>query len=230
MIYEIKHKITGRILFSLETSSMKLTVEAAVKANADLRSADLQYADLRSADLRSADLRSASLRSADLRYADLRSADLQYASLRSADLRYADLQYASLRSADLRYADLRSADLRDADLQYTDLRFFRDDLWAVLSSAPNEVMGLRTALAAGRIDGSTYEGTCACLVGTLAKVRGCRYDEIDTLTPDSERPAEVFFDTIRPGDTPDNHANAKLAMEWIDLWLTNMRAVFEVKS
>ncbi|TSA51860.1 MAG: hypothetical protein D4R44_06875, partial [Actinobacteria bacterium] len=79
MLFEIKHTITGSILFSLETSSMKLTIEAAVKA----------------------------------------SANLQYADLRGADLRGADLQHANLQ-----YADLRGANLQ----------FFRDDLWAVLSS------------------------------------------------------------------------------------------------
>ncbi|TSA51331.1 MAG: hypothetical protein D4R44_08070, partial [Actinobacteria bacterium] len=137
-------------------------------------------------------------------------------------------QYADLRGADLQHANLRSANLQYADLRGANLQFFRDDLWAVLSSAPAEVQGLRTALAEGRIDGSTYEGKCACLIGTLAKVRGCKYDAMDTLTPDSGRPSEVFFATINAGDTPEKHANAKLAMEWIDTWLTNMRAAFEV--
>ncbi len=96
MKIEIKNRWSGNIIFSIETDTWKLAVEAAIKANADLR-----YADLRSADLRSADLRSANLRSADLSSADLRSADLRSADLRSADLRSADLRYADLRSADL---------------------------------------------------------------------------------------------------------------------------------
>ncbi len=105
--FEIKHRVTAAVLFSIETESMRMAVEAAIKSGADLRSADLRYADLRYANLRSADLRYADLSSADLRYADLR-----YANLRSADLRYADLRYADLSSADLRYANLRSANLR----------------------------------------------------------------------------------------------------------------------
>ncbi len=104
MKFEIKHKITGSILFSIETSSWKLAVEAAIKSKTDLSYADLRYADLHSADLRSADLSSADLSSADLSY---------------ADLRYADLSSANLRSADLRFADLRSADLRSADLDFS---------------------------------------------------------------------------------------------------------------
>jgi len=122
MLFEIKSRATGAILFSLETESMKLCIEAAIKSSANLSSADLRSADLRSADLRSADLRSADLRSADLRSADLRSVDLRYADLRSADLRYANLSSADLRSADLRYANLSSADLRYADLSSADLR------------------------------------------------------------------------------------------------------------
>ena len=79
MKFEIKHRLTGNIIFSTETESWKLAVEAAIKS----------YADLSYANLRSADLRSANLRSANLRYADLRYADLSYANLSYADLSYA---------------------------------------------------------------------------------------------------------------------------------------------
>ena len=41
MLYEIKHRYTGEVLFSLECGSLKLCVIAAVKAKADLRGADL---------------------------------------------------------------------------------------------------------------------------------------------------------------------------------------------
>src|SRR2546421_621057 len=75
-LFEIKSWIDGKILFSLECASLKICVEAAVKAKADLG-----YADLRSANLRSANLTSANLSSADLRSADLRSANLASANL-----------------------------------------------------------------------------------------------------------------------------------------------------
>jgi len=96
MKFEIKSRYSASILFSLETESLKLCVEAAVKGGADLRGADLRGADLRGADLgwaylRGADLRGAYLRGADLRGADLRGADLGWADLRGADLRGADL-------------------------------------------------------------------------------------------------------------------------------------------
>ena len=86
MLFEIKHRYNGSILFSIETTSFKLAVEAAVKSSANLSSADLRYADLSSVDLRSANLSSA-----DLRYADLSYADLSSANLSSADLSYAYL-------------------------------------------------------------------------------------------------------------------------------------------
>ena len=114
MKIEIKHRITGRVLFSLETESLKLCVEAAVRSIADLRGAYLRDADLRDAYLRGADLRDADLRDADLRGAYLRDADLRDAYLRDADLRDADLRDADLRGADLRDAYLRDADLRGA--------------------------------------------------------------------------------------------------------------------
>jgi len=82
---EIRHRGSGKILFSLETNSIKVCVKAALKANADLRSADLSFADLSFADLRSA----------DLSFANLSSANLSFANLRSANLRFADLDFSS---------------------------------------------------------------------------------------------------------------------------------------
>ena len=112
---EIKHRYTGAVLFSADVGNMRLCVEAALTARADIRYADLTSADLTSADLGYADLGAANLRSANLTYANLRSANLTYANLTSADLRSADLASADLRSANLTSADLRSADLTSAD-------------------------------------------------------------------------------------------------------------------
>jgi hypothetical protein len=114
--------MNGGIIFAIETDSLKLAVEAAIKSGADLYGADLYGADLCSANLRSADLRSADLRGADLRSADLCSANLRSADLYGADLCSANLRSANLRSADLRSADLRGANLRSADLYGANLR------------------------------------------------------------------------------------------------------------
>ncbi len=117
MIFQIKSWLNGGVLFSLETDSLKLCLEAAVKSGAVLSGADLRDADLRDADLRDAVLSGADLRGADLRGADLRDAVLSGAVLRGAVLRDADLRGADLRDAVLSGAVLRGADLRDADLR-----------------------------------------------------------------------------------------------------------------
>ncbi len=132
-LFEIKHRFNGSVSFSLECGSLKLCVEAAVKASADLTSADLRSADLTSADLRSADLTYANLTSANLRSANLTYANLTYANLTSADLRYADLRYANLTSANLTSADLTSADLTYA-------KWPRD---AAVLNAPIQISGLQ---------------------------------------------------------------------------------------
>ena len=88
---EIKSRFTGSVLFSFETDSIKICLQAAVEAKADLRGADLGGADLRGADLRGANLRDADLRGANLRGADLLDADLYGADLRGAHLGDADL-------------------------------------------------------------------------------------------------------------------------------------------
>ena len=56
-LYEIKHLITGGVLFSLECDSLKLCVEAAVKAGASLDGASLDGASLNGASLDGAEIR-----------------------------------------------------------------------------------------------------------------------------------------------------------------------------
>ena len=185
---------------------------------ADLFEADLSRADLFEANLSGANLREADLFEADLRRANLREADLSGANLREADLRGANLREADLRGANLSGANLSGADLSDANLSNADLTPIRDDLWSVLCSSPREAFGLKSALLEGRVDGSTYCGACACLVGTLANERSCNYDAIPGLRPNASRPIERFFLAIMPGDTPDKSQFAALAIEWINQW------------
>jgi uncharacterized protein YjbI with pentapeptide repeats len=84
MKFEIKHRFSGSVLFSMETESLKLCVEAAKKSDADLRGADLRGADLQGADLQGAYLHGAYLHGADLRGAYLQGAYLQGAYLQGA--------------------------------------------------------------------------------------------------------------------------------------------------
>mgnify|MGYP001167286375 FL=1 len=91
MLYEIKHRLTGAVLFSLECSSLKLCVEAAVKMRAYLVGANLGGAYLGGANLGGANLVGADLGGADLVGADLGGANLVGADLVGADLGGADL-------------------------------------------------------------------------------------------------------------------------------------------
>ena len=252
MKIEIRNRWSDAVIFihEAEGATMRDAVLAAVRQGVSLRAADLRAANLRAADLSDADLRAANLRAADLSAANLRAADLSDANLSDADLsaanlrdadlsaanlRDADLSAANLSDADLSAANLRAADLRDADLRAANLRAadltpIRDDIWAVLSSAPREVPAVIEALKAGRVDGSTYHGPCTCLVGTIAIKREVNVDDLEGLRPNSSRPAERFFMGIRKGDTPETNQFSALALEWVQQWHDNMVAAFGPKD
>jgi hypothetical protein len=97
----------------------------------------------------------------------------------------------------------------------------RRDLWAVLDGAPAEVPALRAALVAGEVDGRTYHGRCACLIGTIANARGCDPEEVVELQA-ALSPAEDWFWLIYPGDVPGENGEgpcrAAAAVRWIDEW------------
>ena len=109
---------TGRVLFAHEAehNTMRLTVEAAVKAGVDLSGANLCGANLTGADLTEAHLTGACLAEAHLSGADLYSANLTEADLAGADLSGAYLTGADLSGANLTEANLSGANLIDANL------------------------------------------------------------------------------------------------------------------
>ncbi|MFK3647942.1 pentapeptide repeat-containing protein [Lysobacter enzymogenes] len=254
MKFEIKNRWSGEVVYACELSAevagreysvqMGFAVKQAAAAGANLRSADLRSANLSSADLSSADLSGANLSSADLSGANLSGADLSGANLRSADLRSANLSSADLSGANLSSADLSGAYLSGAYLSGADLSGaylsgaylsganltpIRDDVWAVLASAPGEAYAVRDALIAGKVDGSTYSGACACLVGTIAKARGTNECGIEGLQPSSSRPAERFFMNIKPGDTPESNQSSALALDWVNDFIARVEAAFDRK-
>ena len=84
MLYEIKHRYSGAVLFSLETESFRLCIESAIKMKTDLGGADRGGANLIGANLRRADLGGANLIGANLGGANLVEADLRRANLEGA--------------------------------------------------------------------------------------------------------------------------------------------------
>ena len=84
MLFEIKQRWTNKVIFSLETKSLKLCVGAAVNSGANLYGADLSRADLSGANLSRADLSGADLSGADLSGADLYGANLYGAKIKFA--------------------------------------------------------------------------------------------------------------------------------------------------
>ena len=217
MKIEILNRWTLKVIFECEADSMKVAVELACKQGADLSDANLRGANLRGADLSGAYLRNA----------DLRGADLSGAYLRNANLRGAYLSGADLSGAYLSGAYLSGADLSGAYLSGAYLLPIKADFIEVISQAPREVPALIEALKAGRVDGSTYSGECACLVGTIANARGINVDSSELGIPkDSSRPVERFFMAIRKGDTPETNPASKLALEWAETWLDTQRKAF----
>lgn len=113
-----------------------------------------------------------------------------------------------------------------ANLSGANLSSVKNDLWDVLFRAPGEVAGLLESLKAGKVNGSVYEGECACLVGTIANVAHCNYQALELIKPNAARPAERWFLAISPGQTPETSSVVKLTVEWIEEFQTLMsRAV-----
>ena len=241
MSYQIKNRWNSTVIFEAEPDAsfetqpesfqLGAAVKLAVKAKRDLSGADLSGADLRHANLSGARLSDARLSDARLCYASLSGArlsdaDLSGANLSDADLSDADLSDADLSGADLRHANLSGArlshaDLSGANLSDAQLEIFKQDLIAEILKLPNEIEAFRASLVAGKIDGSTYSGECACLAGTLARQVGEEQGEdIDcgkfTFRAEANAPREKWFLMIKQGDTPETNQAAKIALGWID--------------
>jgi hypothetical protein len=142
------------------------------------------------------------------------------ANLRDSDLSNSDLRGSNLSNSDLSNSDLSNSDLSNSNLRGSNLSSVRADFLSEVLNLPNELEFLRDALTNGRVNGSSYEGECACLAGTLAHAKGItNYSggEIRngrTFTADAGSPRERFFLAIKEGDTPENNDACKFALEW----------------
>ena len=224
--FAIRNRWTNAVQFEAEIEcapdaplswKLRLAVLWARLNGANLRGSDLRCSNLSDSNLRGSDLRCSDLRDSDLSGSDLRGCNLRGSDLRGSDLRYSNLRDSDLRGCNLSGSDLSGSDLRCSDLRDSDLRPFKADLWMTLSQARAEVPAFIAALREGRVDGSQYEGECACLVGTLANARGAPYHDAFP-DCDADNPAEQWFLMIRKGDKPGDDTGggfaAGKALEW----------------
>jgi len=195
------------------------SLEGAILDGARLDGANLEGANLVGANLVRASLDGASLDGASLDGASLIRANLEGASLEGASLVRASLEGANLVGANLVRASLVGANLEGASLAAAYLQPIKEDIKNILNSAPAEVQGLLDLLNAGKIEGRVYEGECACLVGSIAKIRGVELDALG-IRIDSDSPAECWFLAINKGATPENNPVAAITKEWIEEWLS----------
>ena len=77
---QIKHRVSGAVLFECEAENLKVAVEQAVASGANLSDANLSDANLSGATLSDANLSDANLRDANLSDAYLRGANLRGAT------------------------------------------------------------------------------------------------------------------------------------------------------
>jgi uncharacterized protein YjbI with pentapeptide repeats len=218
--------LVGANLVGADLVNARLNGANLVNANlvgAGLVFTNLEGANLAGANLVNANLDRARLAGACLYGANLVNAGLVNANLAGADLYGASLDGANLKDANLASANLDGADLAGANLEGVDLDPIKSDFYEVLNAARAEIPYLRDALVNGRVDGSVYEGNCACLIGTIAKARSENYRKID-ITPDSSRPAERWFMGISRGDTPETNQISRITVGWIDEFLSELAA------
>jgi hypothetical protein len=121
MHIQIKNRYDESVIFEGEFETLLLSVEEAVRKNANLYDANLYGANLRGANLRGANLYDANLYGANLRGANLCGANLYDANLYGANLRGANLCGANLYDANLRGANLYDANLYGANLRGANL-------------------------------------------------------------------------------------------------------------
>ena len=250
MKIEIKHRWKNRIVFACEAYSLKEALQKAAKEKCDLRDSnlrgsylsdsDLSGSDLSDSDLSGSNLSGSNLRGSNLSGSDLRGSNLSGSDLRDSNLRGSYLSGSDLSDSNLSGSDLSGSDLSDSDLSGSNLSgsnlsgsylsgsylsdsnlsVVRADFISEVLRLPNELEFLKTAIAAGKIDGSTYSGECRCLAGTLARSKGIEKYNGEPIKnglvfhADSMSPRERLFMCIRKGDTPENHPISKIEFDW----------------
>jgi hypothetical protein len=224
--FKITARWSDRVIFEGEYTSRRECVIDAVAKKINLSGSNLSRSNLSRSNLSRSNLSGSDLSGSNLSRSNLSGSNLSRSDLSRSNLSGSNLSRSDLSGSDLRGSDLSGSNLRGSDLSGSNLSGFKADLIAEVLKLPDELENLRTTLMAGKIDGSTYQGECACLAGTIAKHRGITdimgeaggqiQENGCVFKADSSSPREIWFMAIRPGQTPENHQPAKLALEWID--------------
>ena len=111
-LLQIKNRLSGNVLFELKCASLRLCVEAAVSAGADLSGANLSGSDLSEANLSGANLSGSNLSGSNLFRANLSRADLSWANLSGADLTGATLTGADGKKTTIKKTPIQMSGLR----------------------------------------------------------------------------------------------------------------------
>ena len=85
MMAQIKHHVTGAVLYASGKKTTKEVVIEAVLRGSDLSGSDLSWSNLRGSDLRGSNLRGSDLSGSDLSWSDLRGSDLSWSNLSWSD-------------------------------------------------------------------------------------------------------------------------------------------------
>lgn len=239
MRYFIASRHNDKILFehSCPNNTIVKTIEAAVHQDISLENANLSYLDLSNMDIAYAEanlsranltgsnlsdsilcnvnLEHAFLDKAILRQTDLSGANLSYASFDNSFLFDTDLSYACLNHSSFINTYLNGVDLTGITFIDANLTPIKNDFFRILLRAIPEIHNLAKALIDGKIDGSVYNGDCACLCGTLEKSKNCRIRENVYVERNCDSPIESFFKNINPGDNIENSEYVKQVFRWL---------------
>ena len=221
MKFEIKHAWENEIRFSIEGDNWKLAFEAAVKRGQSFDACDLSGKDFTGVQIKYGEFYNSKFYNSKFdnsKFYNSKFYNSKFYNSKFDNSKFDNSKFDNSTFDKKSFAGLPSAWLIQC----------RDDLWSVLLTVPAEVAFLRKALMDGKVNGSSYTGECACLVGTISHARKCDIYSLGILKPNASRPAEQFFLNIREGGTPKKNPFAKLAVDWIDQWVELQRDAAKV--
>jgi uncharacterized protein YjbI with pentapeptide repeats len=167
MKFDIKHRYSNEVLFSVEIGSLKLAVEAAVNSGVSLSGADFPGADFYGVNLSRANFSGANFSGADFSWANLHGANFSWADLSGVDFSRANLSGANFCGANFYGSNLYGANLHGVNLYGANLsgaNLSGADLYGYISIGP---IGSRNAFMWARWEDGTFVVKTGCFSGTI---------------------------------------------------------------